>query len=340
MDYLKTTSNETMSNETKNSNETMSNETKNSNETMSNETKPTTQIPTFKILFIGDGGVGKTTLIKRHSTGQFDPKYISTLGVDVTPLLFNTSYGPVIFNIWDCAGQPQYSGLGDGYYIRAQGAVYMFDLTSITTFQSLLFWKNNVDRITSITGDTTSSIPSVVVGNKCDLPSDTYEVSDTQKCNFIHQTKLPYFDVSAKSNYNYDKPFLYLARQLLFKPDLEFISTQLPIYDHITNVPHTLNLVNPQPLKIIPEEEIQCDHLVPLVPSVPDRDYEASNTVPIPSSPSNNVPIPQESLDVSNSKKTSDCHQVTPIPPKKKSSGTLNAKKDNQKSYLSWLKFW
>jgi GTP-binding nuclear protein Ran len=337
MDYLKTISNETkksdetMSNKLIKSNGTKSNELKKSNETTSNETtsnetKPTTQIPipTFKILFIGDGGVGKTTLIKRHSTGQFDPKYISTLGVDVTPLLFNTSYGPVIFNIWDCAGQAQYSGLGDGYYIRAQGAVYMFDLTSITTFQSLLFWKNSVDRITGITGDATSMIPSVVVGNKCDLPTDTYEVSDTQKCNFIHQTKLPYFDVSAKSNYNYDKPFLYLARQLLFKPDLEFISTQqLPIYEHISSVVRT-DLVNPQPLKIIPEEEIECDHLVPSVLSVP------SVAVPLVSSVTVTLSEPQQDR--------ADCHTLTPIPPKKKSSGSL--KNNSQKSYLSWLKFW
>ena len=61
--------------------------------------------PEFKLILVGDGGVGKTTFVKRHLTGEFEKKYVATLGVEVHPLLFHTNRGPLKFNVWDTAGQ-------------------------------------------------------------------------------------------------------------------------------------------------------------------------------------------------------------------------------------------
>jgi small GTP-binding protein len=72
-------------------------------------------IPKFKVLLVGDGGVGKSTFLKRHQTGEFEVKYIPTMGVSVVPLKFYTNYGAVQLNVWDCAGQEQFGGLRDGY---------------------------------------------------------------------------------------------------------------------------------------------------------------------------------------------------------------------------------
>jgi len=63
------------------------------------------QIPEFKLILVGDGGVGKTTFVKRHLTGEFEKKYVATLGVEVHPLIFHTNRGPIKFNVWDTAGQ-------------------------------------------------------------------------------------------------------------------------------------------------------------------------------------------------------------------------------------------
>lgn len=62
-------------------------------------------IPEFKLILVGDGGVGKTTFVKRHLTGEFEKKYVATLGVEVHPLVFHTNRGPIKFNVWDTAGQ-------------------------------------------------------------------------------------------------------------------------------------------------------------------------------------------------------------------------------------------
>lgn len=58
------------------------------------------QGPNFKLILVGDGGVGKTTFVKRHLTGEFEKKYVATLGVEVHPLSFATNRGPITFNVW------------------------------------------------------------------------------------------------------------------------------------------------------------------------------------------------------------------------------------------------
>lgn len=69
-------------------------------------------------MLVGDGGTGKTTFVKRHVTGEFEKKYVATLGVEVHPLVFHTNRGPIKFNVWDTAGQEKFGGLRDGYYIK------------------------------------------------------------------------------------------------------------------------------------------------------------------------------------------------------------------------------
>lgn len=75
---------------------------------------------TFKLVLLGDGGVGKTTFVKRHLTGEFEKKYIATLGVEVHLLKFYTNFGTILFNVWDTAGQEKYGNLRDNYYRDAK----------------------------------------------------------------------------------------------------------------------------------------------------------------------------------------------------------------------------
>jgi len=75
--------------------------------------------PVFKCLLVGDGSTGKTTFVKRHLTGEFEKKYVATVGCEVHPLEFTTSHGSLVFNTWDTAGQEKFGGLRDGYFIGA-----------------------------------------------------------------------------------------------------------------------------------------------------------------------------------------------------------------------------
>ncbi|KAJ7354211.1 ras-domain-containing protein [Mycena olivaceomarginata] len=172
------------------------------------------QSATFKLVLVGDGGTGKTTFVKRHLTGEFEKKYIATLGVEVHPLSFTTNYGPILFNVWDTAGQEKFGGLRDGYYIQAQCGIIMFDVTSRITYQNVPNWHRDLERVCE-------NIPIVLCGNKVDIKERKVKPSSV---TFHRKKNLQYFEISAKSNFNFEKPFLYLGRKLIGSPDLAFVA--------------------------------------------------------------------------------------------------------------------
>jgi len=168
--------------------------------------------PKFKLILVGDGGVGKTTFVKRHRTGEFEKKYVATMGVEVHPLPFHTTLGKVIFNCWDTAGQEKFGGLRDGYYIGGQAAIIMFDVTSRVTYKSVPHWYKDLVRVCE-------HIPIVLCGNKVDSKERKVKPKDI---HFHRKKNLQYYDISAKSNYNFEKPFLYIARKLTGNPNCQF----------------------------------------------------------------------------------------------------------------------
>eukprot|EP00808_Paulinella_micropora_P020558 g52157.t1 len=165
-------------------------------------------VPRFKVILCGDGGVGKTTFVKRHRTGEFTKKYVATMGVEVNPLPFYTNRGAVIFNCWDTAGQEKFGGLRDGYYIGGQSAILMFDVTARVTYSSVPHWYKDLVRVCE-------NIPIVLCGNKVDSKEMAVKPRDII---FHRKMNLQYYDISAKSNYNFEKPFLYIAKQLTGDP--------------------------------------------------------------------------------------------------------------------------
>ena len=178
-----------------------------------NYTQAQQQMPEFKLILVGDGGVGKTTFVKRHLTGEFEKKYVATLGVEVHPLVFHTNRGPIKFNVWDTAGQEKFGGLRDGYYIQGQCAIIMFDVTSRITYKNVPNWHRDLTRVCE-------GIPIVLTGNKVEIKDRKVKA---KQITFHRKKNLQYYDISAKSNYNFEKPFLWLARKLSGDNQLHFV---------------------------------------------------------------------------------------------------------------------
>ncbi|CAB1106246.1 unnamed protein product [Ectocarpus sp. 4 AP-2014] len=171
------------------------------------------EMPEFKLILVGDGGVGKTTFVKRHVTGEFEKKYVATLGVEVRPLPFHTNRGPIKFNVWDTAGQEKFGGLRDGYYIQGQCAIIMFDVTSRITYKNVPNWHRDLTRVCE-------HIPIVLCGNKVEIKDRKVKA---KQITFHRKKNLQYYDISAKSNYNFEKPFLWLAKKLVGDANLQFV---------------------------------------------------------------------------------------------------------------------
>lgn len=167
----------------------------------------------YKIVLIGDGGVGKTAFAKRHATGEFSEGYLATVGVEVRPLVFETNYGPITFSIWDTAGQKKFNGLGDGYYLGADGVITMFSLTSQETYENARMWYKEFKKICP-------DAPSVLVGTDMDRCTRRHvkrnKTSDRERGD-------EYCEISTKTCYNIWEPLLILGRKLTGHEDLEFV---------------------------------------------------------------------------------------------------------------------
>ncbi|KAF9976779.1 GTP-binding nuclear protein gsp1/Ran [Actinomortierella ambigua] len=165
-------------------------------------------------ILVGDGGTGKTTFVKRFLTGESEKEYIATLGVEVYPLMFETDFGTICFNTWDTACQENFNGLPDAYYTGGQCGIIMFDVTSRITYRHVPIWHRNITRVCY-------DIPIVLCGNKVDIKQHQVK---PKAITFHREKNLEYYDISAKSNYNLEKPFLCLARMLVNMPSLQFIA--------------------------------------------------------------------------------------------------------------------
>jgi len=116
--------------------------------------------------------------------------------------------------LYASAGQEKFGGLRDGYYIQGQCAIIMFDVTSRITYKNVPNWHRDLVRVCE-------NIPIVLCGNKVDIKERKVKA---KAITFHRKKNLQYYDISAKSNYNFEKPFLWLARKLVGNPSLEFVA--------------------------------------------------------------------------------------------------------------------
>lgn len=118
----------------------------------------------LKIVLVGSGGVGKSSLAHAGIGGSLNRKYFPTLGAEVHPIKFDTEAGLVVeCAIWDTAGQEMYTGLEGGYYIAADAFICIYDTTSKLSRKRLF------DHYIPIIDKVCPDVPRFIVGNKCDL---------------------------------------------------------------------------------------------------------------------------------------------------------------------------
>jgi len=137
---------------------------------------PVTEEKKYKVLIVGDAGVGKTSYIKRLSSGEFIKRYIPTFGCEIHSLILEEKN--VCFDVYDFAGQEKLFSLEDAQYIGASGAIVMYSVDSRVSFKSIKHWiqKLNAFGIKNI----------IVCGNKVELQNrskEEYEyIHDYSKC--------------------------------------------------------------------------------------------------------------------------------------------------------------
>ncbi|XP_041846346.1 RAB33B, member RAS oncogene family a [Melanotaenia boesemani] len=163
-------------------------------DSLTTSTFPPPRTRIFKIIVIGDSGVGKTCLTYRFCAGKFPDKTEATIGVDFRERLVEIDGENIKIQLWDTAGQERFrKSMVQHYYRNVHAVVFVYDLTNAASFRSLPAWIDECKQ--HALG---SEVPRILVGNKCDL-QDCVQVGTDVAQQFADAHSMPLFETSAKN---------------------------------------------------------------------------------------------------------------------------------------------
>jgi small GTP-binding protein len=160
----------------------------------------------IRLVLVGEAGAGKSTLIQQYSKGEFNPFYVSTIGVDFHTKILDVDDKKVKIQVWDTAGQERFRIITKSYYRRSAGIILMFDLADEESFDNLSYWMSDID----IYKEDYAKI--LLIGNKSDLEQ---KVSQSKIENFCDIYKLNYLETSALLNKNVEQVFIDISRSVI-----------------------------------------------------------------------------------------------------------------------------
>ena len=160
----------------------------------------------FKLIIIGDAGVGKSSILKRAVKNIFEESYQATIGFEFLLMHFQVNDLKIKFQIWDTCGQEMYRSLVQGFYHNTSLALLVYDINKKPTFESLDIWLKDLKQHTE------QDLPVFIVGNKNDLDRN---VTDEEAKEFKKVNNIVYFaECSAKRGYNVKEIFFEAAKYL------------------------------------------------------------------------------------------------------------------------------
>ena len=165
---------------------------------------------TFKILTIGESGVGKTCVLRRFVENKFLKNHLATIGIDFKTKTLNINNREIKLKIWDTAGQERFRNITTQYYKGADGIVLVYDVTDDGSFEKIRDWmaqiQSNAQR---------DELGLVLLGNKCDI--EPRVVTEEQGTKMAEELKVSYFETSALNGQGINEAFEQLARDIMKK---------------------------------------------------------------------------------------------------------------------------
>ncbi|CAL1532255.1 unnamed protein product [Lymnaea stagnalis] len=161
----------------------------------------------FKLLIIGDSGVGKSSLLLRFADNVFSGTYITTIGVDFKIRTIEVNGERVKLQIWDTAGQERFRTITSTYYRGTHGVLVVYDVTSGESFANVQRWLHEIDQNCDV-------VNRVLVGNKDDDP-DRKVVLTQDAQRFAERMQIQLFETSAKENKNVEEMFMAITKLVL-----------------------------------------------------------------------------------------------------------------------------
>ena len=163
---------------------------------------------TFKILTIGESGVGKTCILRRFVEDKFLKNHLATIGIDFKTKTLNINNQEIKLKIWDTAGQERFRNITTQYYKGADGIVLVYDVTDEASFDKIKDW---MDQILSNTNK--DEICLILLGNKCDI--EKRSISYEQGKTLANELQVNFFETSAQTGQNIKEAFETLTADIM-----------------------------------------------------------------------------------------------------------------------------
>ncbi|XP_063495950.1 EF-hand calcium-binding domain-containing protein 4B isoform X2 [Symphalangus syndactylus] len=177
------------------------------------ESSPSAPDRLFKIVFVGNSAVGKTSFLRRLCEDRFSPGMAATVGIDYRVKTLNVDSSQVALQLWDTAGQERYRCITQQFFRKADGVIVMYDLTDKQSFLSVRRWLSSVEEAV---GD---RVPVLLLGNKLDNEKER-EVPWGLGEQLAKENNLIFYECSAYSGHNTKESLLHLARFLKEQEDI------------------------------------------------------------------------------------------------------------------------
>ena len=191
-----------------------------------NEIAEVEEFVTFKIIIVGNSGVGKSSLLKRAVQDKFKENYQTTIGFEFLLLYYDVNGTKMKLQIWDTCGQEMYRSLIQGFYRNTSLTVLVYAINERRSFEELDLW------LKDIRNSTETEQPIILVGNKSDLEKELRQVKEEEGKEFVKMNKLEYFtESSAKSGYQVEEIFMkaveYLYKENIIKKKMRMKKMKL-----------------------------------------------------------------------------------------------------------------
>ena len=172
----------------------------------------------FKLVIIGDSGVGKSCILLRFADDTFTENYYSTIGVDFRFKCVDIGERKCKLQIWDTAGQERFKTVTSAYYRGADGIIIVFDQTDRESFNNVQNWIDDISKYS------TEEPSKIIIANKEDISDERKSVKMEDIAELEKKTGLEVIKTSAKTGENIDYAFKKLTQKLLIERNNRILS--------------------------------------------------------------------------------------------------------------------
>ena len=172
----------------------------------------------LKVVILGDGGVGKSSLMNRFVNNEFDAQSFHTIGVEFLNKDIFVGDEHYTMQIWDTAGQERFKSLRTPFYRGTDCCLLVFDVSDQASFENISMWKEEFIHYADVQDRDT--FPFVLIGNKVDTENRAVKREEAEQWVKLNGGS-QYFETSAKSNIHVERAFIAAAELLKSAPPLQ-----------------------------------------------------------------------------------------------------------------------